>query len=80
MKVILCFRISKLLGRGVVYGYDPVGCMEKLGHAAGGSGVAIMAPLLDNQVEKLNMVDPKTGLKMEKKRPTLEEGKYLSKY
>ena len=50
--------------------------MEKLGHAAGGSGVAIMAPLLDNQVEKLNMVDPKTGLKMEKKRPTLEEGKY----
>ena len=50
--------------------------MEKLGHAAGGSGVAIMAPLLDNQVEKLNMVNPKTGLKMEKKRPTLEEGKY----
>ena len=80
MKVIFCFKILKLLGRGVVYGYDPVGCMEKLGHAAGGSGVAIMAPLLDNQVEKLNMVDPKTGLKMKKKRPTLEEGKYLSKY
>ena len=80
MNVMQYFRISKFLGRGVVYGYDPVGCMEKLGHAAGGSGVAIMAPLLDNQVEKLNMVDPKTGLKMEKKRPTLEEGKYLSKY
>lgn len=60
-------------GKGVVYGYDPVGCMEKLGHAAGGSGVAIMAPLLDNQVEKLNMVEPETGLKMAKRKPTLEE-------
>merc|ERR1712064_244957 len=56
-------------GKGVIYGYDPVGCMEKLGHAADGAGVAIMQPLLDNQVEKLNMVEPGT----EKKRPTLEE-------
>ena len=48
--------------------------MEKLGHAAGGAGVAIMAPLLDNQVGKLNMVDPETGNKMEKRLPTLEEG------
>merc|ERR1712064_251423 len=46
-------------GKGIIYGYDPVGCMEKLGHAADGAGVAIMQPLLDNQVEK--------------KRPTLEE-------
>jgi len=64
-------------GKGVVYGYDPVGCMEKLGHAAGGSGVAIMAPLLDNQVEKMNMVNPETG-KLNghlsaKVKPTLEE-------
>ena len=58
----------------MVYGYDIVGCMEKLGHAAGGSATAIIAPLLDNQVEKLNMVDPGTGLKMQKRRPTLEEG------
>jgi len=28
-------------GKGLVYGYDPVGCMEKLGHAADGAGVAI---------------------------------------
>ena len=49
--------------------------MEKLGHAAGGSGVAIMAPLLDNQVDKLNMVEPATGLKMEKRKPSLDEGK-----
>ena len=61
-------------GKGVVYGYDPVGCMEKLGHAAGGSATAIMAPLLDNQVERLNMVDPGTGLKMQKRKPSLEEG------
>jgi hypothetical protein len=53
--------------------------MEKLGHAAGGSGVAIMAPLLDNQVEKMNMVDPTTGIRnthtTEKRKPSLEEGK-----
>jgi len=60
-------------GKGIIYGYDPVGCMEKLGHAADGSGVAIMQPLLDNQVEKLNMVVPGTDQKVEKKRPTLEE-------
>ena len=48
--------------------------MEKLGHAAGGSATAIMAPLLDNQVERLNMVDPGTGLKMQKRKPSLEEG------
>ena len=58
-----------------MYGYDPVGCMEKLGHATGGSGVAIMAPLLDNQVEKLNMLDPETSQKMAKRKPTLDEGK-----
>jgi len=60
-------------GKGVVYGYDPVGCMEKLGHAAGGAGVAIMAPLLDNQVGKLNMVEPETGNKVVKRLPTLDE-------
>ena len=49
----------------------------KLSHAAGGSGVAIMAPLLDNQVEKLNMVEPGTGKKFEKRKPGLEEGKLL---
>jgi len=60
-------------GKGIVYGYDPVGCMEKLGHAADGAGVAIMQPLLDNQVEKLNMVVPGTTQKVEKKRPTMDE-------
>ena len=65
------------LGKGVVYGYDPVGCMEKLGHAAGGAGVAIMAPLLDNQVGKLNMVEPETGNKVVKRLPTLDEGEFI---
>ena len=60
-----------------MYGYDPVGCMEKLGHAAGGAGVAIMAPLLDNQVGKLNMVEPETGNKVVKRLPTLDEGKFI---
>ena len=58
--------------------------MEKLGHAAGGSGVAIMAPLLDNQVEKMNMVDAETGLLnghlSAKRRPTLEEGMHIKMF
>ena len=60
-------------GKGVVYSYDPVGCMEKGLQAADGSGVAIMQPLLDNQVEKFNMIVPGTDKKQEAKRPSLEE-------
>ena len=44
-------------GKGYVYSYDPVGCMEKQSNSSAGAGVAIMQPLLDNQVEKLNMVN-----------------------
>lgn len=42
-------------GEGWVYSYDPVGCVEKLKNSSGGAGVTIIQPLLDNQVEKLNM-------------------------
>jgi 20S proteasome subunit beta 6 len=41
-------------GKGVIFGYDPVGCVETLTHCAGGAGVTLMQPLLDNQVDKKN--------------------------
>ena len=40
-------------GEGWVYSYDPVGCVEKLKNSSGGAGVAIIQPLLDNQVNNL---------------------------
>ena len=40
-------------GEGWVYSYDPVGCVEKLKNSSGGAGVAIIQPLLDNQVSNL---------------------------
>jgi len=61
-------------GEGWVYSYDPVGCVEKLKNSSGGAGVAIIQPLLDNQVEKLNM----SLSEEEKKRPIkLEEAETL---
>lgn len=52
----------------MVYAYDPVGSVEKHTYRAGGSSVALLQPLLDNQVGKKNMekVD-KTA------KPSLEE-------
>jgi len=58
-------------GRGYIYTYDPVGCVEKVSNSTGGAGVAIMQPLFDNQVEKLNMPNE------EKKPLTLEEAERL---
>ena len=37
-------------GKGVVYSYDPVGHVEKHTYRAGGSSVALLQPLMDNQV------------------------------
>merc|ERR1719225_1686985 len=42
-------------GKGVIYGYDPVGCVEELQQCSGGAGVTLMQSLLDNQVDKKNM-------------------------
>jgi 20S proteasome subunit beta 6 len=39
-------------GKGVIYSYDPVGHVEKHTYRAGGSSVALLQPLLDNQVRK----------------------------
>lgn len=42
-------------GHGVVYSYDPVGHKEKKTYASCGSSVALVQPLLDNQVGKKNI-------------------------
>ncbi len=42
-------------GKGVVYSYDPVGHVEKHTFRAGGSSVALLQPMLDNQVGRKNM-------------------------
>ena len=55
----------------MVFGYDPVGCMETLVHCAGGPGVTLMQPLLDNQVDKRNQKG------VEKKLLTLDEAERL---
>lgn len=54
-------------GKGVIYGYDPVGCVEELQQCSGGAGVTLMQSLLDNQVDKKNMenVDDKKPLTLE---------------
>ena len=43
-------------GKGRIYGYDPVGCVEELNQCSGGAGVTLMQSLLDNQVK--NLVHP----------------------
>ena len=58
-------------GKGVIYGYDPVGCIEELVHVAGGAGVTLMQSLLDNQVDKKNQAN------VEKRPLTLEEAEKL---
>ena len=58
-------------GKGVIYGYDPVGCIEELVHVAGGAGVTLMQSLLDNQVDKKNQAN------VERRPLTLEEAEKL---
>jgi len=48
-------------GKGVVYSYDPVGHVEKHTYRAGGTSVALLQPLLDNQVGKMNMSNEEAG-------------------
>ena len=53
----------------MVYSYDPVGHVEKHKYRAGGSSVALLQPLLDNQVGKMNM----EGRKQDAGKVSLEE-------
>lgn len=38
-------------GVGVVYSYDPLGCVEPVGYSGQGSGVGLIRSLLDNQLQ-----------------------------
>ncbi|XP_078471758.1 proteasome subunit beta type-1 [Lampetra fluviatilis] len=43
-------------GKGVVYGFDPVGSYESNAYIAGGSANAMLQPLLDNQIGGKNQL------------------------
>lgn len=45
--------------RGLVYGYDPVGCYALEPYGAFGSAGPLLQPLLDNQIGYKNMQNPK---------------------
>jgi len=41
-------------GKGALYGYDPVGCIERVDCDVQGTGTEILQPFLDNQVRWMN--------------------------
>lgn len=41
---------TRTAGKGAVYSYDPVGSFEREGYRAGGTGTALLQPLLDSEV------------------------------
>jgi len=54
-------------GKGCVYSYDPVGHMEKVPYASGGSSNSLILPFLDNIVGKKNQeISDPTPLTKEK--------------
>jgi 20S proteasome subunit beta 6 len=57
-------------GKGVVYSYDPVGHVEKHTYRAGGSSVALLQPLLDNQVGLKNLANVDKNKKINLKEAT----------
>lgn len=44
-------------GKGALYSYDPVGCVEREMYRAEGSSAAILQPFLDNQIGRKNQGD-----------------------
>ncbi|TRY70907.1 hypothetical protein TCAL_05286 [Tigriopus californicus] len=54
-------------GEGVVYSYDPVGCVEKFKFGAAGTACSLLQPMLDNQVGKMNLAhgNPEAQMDME---------------
>eukprot|EP00735_Rhodelphis_limneticus_P011457 TRINITY_DN4552_c0_g1::TRINITY_DN4552_c0_g1_i1::g.23257::m.23257 TRINITY_DN4552_c0_g1::TRINITY_DN4552_c0_g1_i1::g.23257 ORF type:complete len:269 (+),score=62.82,sp/O82531/PSB1_PETHY/56.11/1e-81,Proteasome/PF00227.21/2.8e-38 TRINITY_DN4552_c0_g1_i1:65-808(+) len=45
-------------GKGVVYSYDAVGCVERVKYNCTGTSESLIQPLLDSQVERTNQVNP----------------------
>ena len=41
------------VGKGAVYSYDPVGCIERIAYTCSGAGEPLIQPFLDNQVCKI---------------------------
>jgi 20S proteasome subunit beta 6 len=44
-------------GKGAVFSYDPIGCIERLPYSCSGTGEPLIQPFLDNQVGHLTLSD-----------------------
>lgn len=53
---------QRLLGRGAVYSYDPVGSFERESYRAGGSAASLIQPFLDSQVGLKNQAASRPSL------------------
>jgi len=70
--VVLCGVNDK--GKGAVYSYDPVGCIELVKYQCSGAGEAIITPFVDNQVGHFTISED-----VEKPKMTLERAIALVK-
>lgn len=61
-------------GKGAVYSYDPVGCIERLQYSCSGAGEPILQPFLDNQVAHFTLSED-----VEKPKLTIERATSLIK-
>uniref|UniRef100_A0AC34QNF7 Proteasome subunit beta n=1 Tax=Panagrolaimus sp. JU765 TaxID=591449 RepID=A0AC34QNF7_9BILA len=61
-------------GKGAVYSYDPVGCIERLPYTSTGAGEPMLQPFLDNQVGHVTLSE-----KLERPKLTIERAIGLAK-
>ncbi|KAE9553454.1 hypothetical protein FO519_003326 [Halicephalobus sp. NKZ332] len=54
-------------GKGAVYSYDPVGCIERIAYTCSGAGEPLIQPFLDNQVGHVTLDE-----KVERPKLTIE--------
>uniref|UniRef100_A0AC35EYA2 Proteasome subunit beta n=2 Tax=Panagrolaimus sp. PS1159 TaxID=55785 RepID=A0AC35EYA2_9BILA len=63
-----------LAGKGAVYSYDPIGCIERLAYSSSGAGESMIQPFLDNQVGHFTL-----GEKADRPKLTIERAIGLAK-
>uniref|UniRef100_A0AC34FZL1 Uncharacterized protein n=1 Tax=Panagrolaimus sp. ES5 TaxID=591445 RepID=A0AC34FZL1_9BILA len=61
-------------GKGAVYSYDPIGCIERLAYSSSGAGESMIQPFLDNQVGHFTL-----GEKADRPKLTIERAIALAK-
>lgn len=65
-------------GKGCVFSYDPIGHMERSNYRSGGSSNALLQPLLDNIVGKMNMENPDPSPMTKEKALTIIKDMFIS--